>query len=144
MRKALLLATTLPLLTVAAPADAVRVRGCVSTAEVSFNPPLTTRLQSGTIGWSYTASCAVAYGSGATGVEVYSASLTFGYSGSCVTAVITGGGDHVGVLAGGTVAVVAAGPSFVRASAWTLVPDSRNPCAMSSAIGVQAGPDVLL
>jgi hypothetical protein len=144
MRKALLLAVTLPLLAVASPADAVRVRTCVSTVDLTFSPPLTLDPHSGTITWGYTNTCVVAYDNGASGVDTYSNSLTFGYSGSCATAVLTGSGGQTGVLVGGTVATMVAGPSFVRAAAWVLVPDSLNPCAMSSASGVGVGPDVLL
>lgn len=144
MRKALLLAATLPLLAVAAPADAVRVRTCASAVDLTFSPPLTLDPHSGTITWGYTNTCVVAYDSGASGVDTYSSSLTYGYSGSCVTAVLTGSAGQTGVLVGGTVATLVAGPPFVRSGTWVLVPDSFNPCAMSSASGVGVGPDVLL
>lgn len=144
MRKALLLTTVLPLLAVASPADATRVRSCVATANVSFSPPLTLDPHSGTVDWDYTATCVVVYDSGATGVDVYNASLSYGYSGSCVTAVISGGGGQTGVLVGGTVATTVAGPSFVRSASWALVPDGLNPCAMSGASAVTIGADVLL
>lgn len=144
MRKAVLLAATLPMLAVTTPADAARVRHCVSRIGVTFSPPLTLDLHSGTIGWNYTNTCVVVYDNGATGVDTYSASLSYTYSGSCATAVVTGGGGASGVLTGGTSLTLVAGPSFVRVGTFALVSDSLNPCAMSGATAVGTGPDVLL
>jgi len=143
MRKALLFAVTLPLLAVAAPADAVRVRECVATADVTFSPPLTLDPHAGAMSWNYTNTCVVAYDSGATGVDTYSASLSLAYYGSCLTAVLSSS-NETGALVGGTVATKVAGPPWVRAGVWVLVPDSLNPCAMSGAAAVGGGPDVLL
>ena len=145
MRKQLVLraVAALPAAFLAPPADASFVRYCEATGRATFSPALTTTLRSGTMTWTYNATCVGADTGGPSGVTNSSGTHVYDYTGSCVTATMVGPGGDTGVLVGGTEMVTtftSAGRTFTRY--WTFVPDSLNPCNMTGAAVVQHGPDV--
>jgi hypothetical protein len=146
MRKPLVLlaATALSAGLAAAPADAAAVRNCVATGTLAFSPPLTATRQTGTMTWTYSASCVGADTGGSSGLSTTAGTITFGYDGSCVTAQVARAGGEAGLLVGGvamtTYDLVAPGRTVVRE--WVLVPNGLNPCNQSGALAVQTGPDL--
>lgn len=141
MRKALLLAAAMPLLA-GVPAEATRVRACVATANVTFSPPLTLDPRSGTVTWTYTNTCGVAYTTGASGVDTYTNTLVYGYSGSCTTATLSRPGT-IGLIVGGTSATFVVTSPNTGVASWALIAGGLNPCAMASASAVGVSGDVL-
>ncbi len=143
MRKIVVAAVVavLPALFVQAPADAALIKGCFALGTVTFDPPLTTQRERGTMTWSYSATCAHVDTGGASGLVPSGATFHYPYDGSCITADVAGlsGGD--GLLVGGvSVTTYRATPPYVRET--ILIPQSGNPCNMSSALAVQVGGDV--
>ena len=145
MRKLLVVAAVVALPgSFAAPAEAAAVRNCVATGTNVFSPPLTATRQSGTMTWTYNASCVNADTGGASGLTTTSGAATYSYTGSCVTAAVARSGGDAGLLVGGvamtTYDLAVPGRTIVRE--WVLVPNGLNPCNQSGALAVQTGPDL--
>jgi len=123
-------------------AESTRTRQCVVTGTMTFAPPLTTEVRSGTIDYTYTPTCVVEQANGVLGTETYTNTLQLTYEGSCVSARVADPWAQVsvGALAGGTALVLANASlpdSGVGAGAYVLVASSFDPCAMSSASVLQ-------
>lgn len=131
-----------------AEAASTRVRECTTTGDVAFSPRLTTTfVASGTLTYEYDAFCVVEYTNGATGTENYSASSSYVYTGSCVSASVVSPLDPATTraLVGGTTLAsvrhgLPGGLTFV--GTLTLVSSTRNPCDMPTAITAGASTDV--
>lgn len=146
MRKPLVLlaAVALSAGVAAAPADAAAVRNCVATGTIAFSPPLTATRQSGTMTWTYSATCVGADTGGSSGLSTTAGSIPFAYDGSCVTAAVARAGGAAGRRVGGVARTTydLEGPGRTIVREWVLVPNSLNPCNQSSALAVQTGPDL--
>lgn len=144
--------------TMTTPADAAYARVCVAVGTVTFSPPLTTTLQTGTMTFTYdetdTAPCVVVDATPpGVGLTNPNGSTTLSYSGSCLLATVSSGtttngitGVLVGGVASATLQIDTGGEPLLGARAWVLVPTNQlgNPCNFAEGIGVNAGPDVWL
>lgn len=144
MRRIALATALLAVATTAAPSHAAYVRACVAVGTVRFVPPLTTTIQSGDMYWEYNNTCALVDTGGASGLEGGPGLIDYKYRGSCITADVDDvrvGNESTGTLIGGTLMVRSAS-NRTAVRLWLILLPTTSPCSMSSALAVNAGPDV--
>lgn len=108
---------------------------CALLGTATFSPRLTTTfVGNGSITLDYDYRCvAVDAGTAGTGILTGHNTYSVGYSGSCVTAALSGPGGSTGTLVGGTVGATLSISTSDGVREYTLVSESLNPCDMTRA-----------